>query len=103
MPSRTVLKSGKHVLVEKPAFINPADWDDMLLLAKKEKRLLVETMKFTIFPAYQELKRFIIDHHIKINTVEAAFGNTHVFDPTAYLFNPRLSVGATLDVGVYGL
>ncbi|WCE31897.1 Gfo/Idh/MocA family protein [Vibrio sp. SCSIO 43137] len=97
------LSNGKHVLVEKPAFTNSKDWDDMSQLAAANNVLLVEAMKAVAFPAYRELRRFIIENDLKINSIEAAFGNWHEFDSDWHLFNPKLSGGATLDVGVYGL
>ena len=97
------LKNGKHVLVEKPAFTNVKDWDEMQLLARESKLLLVEAMKSVAFPAYQAMRKFIADNKIKINAIEASFGNWHKFDPNQQIFNANLSGGATLDVGVYGL
>ncbi len=97
------LKHGKHVLVEKPAFTNVNDWDEMASLAQEQGLLLVEAMKSVVFPAYQSLRQFIREHSIKIDTVEAAFGNWHEFDSQSQLFNPDLCGGATLDVGVYAL
>ncbi|CAM3613683.1 Gfo/Idh/MocA family protein [Vibrio aerogenes] len=97
------LQHGKHVLVEKPAFTNTKDWDAMSLLAEAQGLLLVEAMKSVAFPAYQALRRFIQDSNVKIDSVEAAFGNWHEFDPSQQIFNPDLCGGATLDVGVYGL
>lgn len=97
------LKNGKHVLVEKPAFTNVKDWDEMELLAKENKLLLVEAMKSVAFPVYQAMRKFIADNKIKINYIEAAFGNWHKFDANQPIFNANLSGGATLDVGVYGL
>lgn len=97
------LKHGKHVLVEKPAFTNVADWDEMSLLAEKKGVLLAEAMKTVAFPAYQTLRKFIQDNNVKIDFVEAAFGNRHEFDTKQQIFNPDLCGGATLDVGVYAL
>jgi len=97
------LQHGKHVLVEKPAFINTEDWYEMSLLARQKKLLLLEAMKTMAFPAYQIMRNFIKENEIKINAVEAGFGNWHEFAPEKQIFNPDLSGGATLDVGVYGL
>lgn len=97
------LNAGKHVLVEKPAFTNSKDWDEMSQLAVSKGVLLIEAMKAIAFPAYRELRRFIVENNLKIDSIEAAFGNWHEFDPKWHLFDPRLSGGATLDVGVYGL
>jgi len=97
------LKHGKHVLVEKPAFTNLKDWDEMSSLAEEKGLLLVEAMKSVAFPAYQALRQFIQDNNVKIDSVEAAFGNWHEFDTNQQIFNPDLCGGATLDVGVYAL
>ncbi|MCL9781778.1 Gfo/Idh/MocA family oxidoreductase [Vibrio sp. S4M6] len=97
------LLNGKHVLVEKPAFTNERDWLEMSALAKKNGLILLEAMKSVAFPAYQALTEFILNNEVVIDFVEAAFGNWHKFDPTENIFNPNLSGGATLDVGVYPL
>ncbi len=97
------LTHGKHVLVEKPAFTNIEDWDEMSSLAEEKGLLLVEAMKSVAFPSYQALRQFIQDNNVKIDLVEAAFGNWHEFDTNQQIFNPDLCGGATLDVGVYAL
>jgi predicted dehydrogenase len=97
------LNNGKHVLVEKPALTNLADWDAMAALAKSNGLLLAEAMKSVTFPAYRAMKQFILDNKVEITSVEASFGNWHEYDSAWHLFNPKLCGGATLDVGVYGL
>jgi len=97
------LQHGKHVFVEKPAFINNEDWREMSLLASRKKLLLLEAMKTMAFPAYRMMRNFIKEKQIVIDSIEAGFGNWHQFDSAQQIFNPDLSGGATLDVGVYGL
>ncbi|SEG13495.1 Gfo/Idh/MocA family protein [Vibrio hangzhouensis] len=97
------LNAGKHVLVEKPAFTNVNDWDEMSQLAVRKGLILAEAMKSVTFPAYLQLKRFIIDNGIQLSSLEAAFGNWHQYDENYQIFNPSQSGGATLDVGVYAL
>ena len=97
------LSQHKHVLVEKPAFTNYQDWQDMQKLAKDNGVLLLEAMKTVVFPAYRELKTFMNEHKIVVDSIEASFGNESVYDPNIFVFNPELSGGATLDVGVYGV
>jgi predicted dehydrogenase len=93
----------KHVFVEKPAFTNLQDWLSMKALATRNGVMLLEAMKTVTFPAYQELKHYLIKHNLQLTSIEASFGNEHQYDPELSLFNPNLSGGATLDVGVYGL
>ncbi|MEG3219373.1 Gfo/Idh/MocA family oxidoreductase [Vibrio gigantis] len=97
------LSHRKHVLVEKPAFTNLGDWLEIKALAKQHGVMLLEAMKTVVFPAYRELTSFLIDNQIKIDSIEASFGNEHDYDPKLFIFNPDLAGGATLDVGVYGL
>ncbi|WP_373960145.1 Gfo/Idh/MocA family protein [Vibrio gigantis] len=97
------LSHKKHVLVEKPAFTNLGDWLEIKALAKQHGVMLLEAMKTVVFPAYRELTSFLIDNQIKIDSIEASFGNEHDYDPELFIFNPDLAGGATLDVGVYGL
>ncbi|MCG9657875.1 Gfo/Idh/MocA family protein [Vibrio mediterranei] len=97
------LSAGKHVLVEKPAFTNVKDWDEMAALAIRHGVILAEAMKSVVFPAYQELKHFIVSNNIKLTSVQAAFGNWHEYDENYQIFNAQQAGGATLDVGVYAL
>ncbi len=94
---------GKHVLVEKPAFTNLNDWDEMKALAATHNVLLLEAMKAVTFPGYRALRKYIEQHNITLKSVEASFGNWHEFDTSQPIFNESLSGGATLDVGVYAL
>ena len=97
------LSHGKHVLVEKPAFTNRADWDAMSALAGERGLLLVEAMKTVTFPAYRALASFIRDHNLRITHITAGFGGANAYTPEHRLFNSALCGGATLDVGVYAL
>lgn len=101
--AKLFLRAGKHVLVEKPAFTTVSDWDEMHQLATENGVLLLEAMKSVTFPAYQSLRQFIKQNRIEISSIEAAFGNWHLFDIEQQIFNPDLCGGATLDVGVYPL
>jgi predicted dehydrogenase len=93
----------KHVFVEKPAFTNLQDWLSMKALATRNGVLLLEAMKTVTFPAYQELKNYLVRNKLQLTSIEASFGNEHEYDPDLFIFNPNLAGGATLDVGVYGL
>ncbi|WP_159654624.1 Gfo/Idh/MocA family protein [Vibrio atypicus] len=101
--AKLFLTHQKHVLVEKPAFTNLNDWLEMKALAKRQGVLLLEAMKTVTFPAYIELKSYLKEHHIQLTSIEAGFGNQNEYDPNIFIFNPDLSGGATLDVGVYSL
>ncbi|CAH7067359.1 Oxidoreductase [Vibrio chagasii] len=101
--AKLFLSHNKHVLVEKPAFTNLGDWLEMKALAEQNGVMLLEAMKTVVFPAYRELTAFLTSNQIKLDSIEASFGNEHDYDPNLFIFNPDLAGGATLDVGVYGL
>ena len=50
------LDAGFHVLVEKPAAVTAAGWDEMTLCAKKNGRFLMEAVWTRFFPAIQREK-----------------------------------------------
>lgn len=97
------LSHNKHVLVEKPAFTNLHDWQEMKALAQQQGVLLLEAMKTVTFPAYLQLKSYLREHDLSITSIEASFGNHNHYDPDVFIFNDKLSGGSTLDVGVYSL
>ncbi|WP_286244552.1 Gfo/Idh/MocA family protein [Pseudoalteromonas sp. MM1] len=97
------LANNKHVCVEKPAFTNVSDWDEMVSLAKSKNLLLIEAMKSVAFPAYREMIRYIKTQNLVITSIDASFGTENEFNDTSRLFDPKQCGGATLDVGVYPL
>lgn len=98
-----MLRHGKHVLVEKPAFTTVADWDAMQQLAHANGLLLLEAMKSVVFPAYRQLVALIQQQALPIQHLRAAFGGWHAADCGLPIFDPKTCGGATLDVGVYPL
>lgn len=97
---RLMLEHGKHVLVEKPAVLSVAEWDELTALAHARGVLLLEAMKVMCFPAWRALWAQLpergLPHHL-----EAAFGSQVTGD--GKLFDSALAGGANWDVGVYGL
>ena len=51
------LKAGKHVLVEKPATSNAAEWRELCKLAAEKKLFLMEAMWTRFQPIALEVKR----------------------------------------------
>lgn len=50
------LRAGKHVLVEKPMALNPADIDAMLEESRRQKKVLMVAQVLRFFPMYKSLK-----------------------------------------------
>ncbi|HSG29519.1 MAG TPA: Gfo/Idh/MocA family oxidoreductase [Candidatus Krumholzibacterium sp.] len=98
------LRSGRHVLVEKPFAINAAEAAEMIAAAREEKLALMEAMWMRFMPSIREACRLIEAGIIgDVRRVEADFGFRAGFDPKDRLFDPHLGGGALLDVGIYPL
>lgn len=100
------LKQQKHVLCEKPLASNLKEVEMMCDVARKNGVVLMEAMKTTVLPSFQVIK----DHLHKIGTIRRYFASFCQYSSRydAYrsgtvlnAFNPKLSNGALVDIGVY--
>lgn len=93
------LKAGKAVLCEKPFTINRAQAEQVIAVARAEKRFLMEAMWTRFIPALQQAMAWIDEGAIgEVRMVQANFGFRYDAAP---LFDPALGGGALLDVGIY--
>jgi predicted dehydrogenase len=96
------LRSGKHVLCEKPFAINAQQAEFMVQCAREQNLFLMEAMWTRFIPAVCEIRRLLQDKHIgELQMFMGHFGFQAPFDPESRLFNPALGGGALLDVGIY--
>ena len=110
------LKSGKHVLCEKPFTINKAEAEAVVAVAKETGLFLMEGMWSRFFPVWDKVRALIAEGAIgKPRMLYADFGfrcgasPSNVgedgllvgLNPEARLFNPALGGGAIMDVGIY--
>ena len=110
------LKSGKHVLCEKPFTINRAEAEAVVAVAKETGLFLMEGMWSRFFPVWNKVRSLIAEGAIgKPRMLYADFGfrcgasPSNVgedgllvgLNPQARLFNPELGGGAIMDVGIY--
>lgn len=104
----TCIERGKHVLCEKPMASNAREVREMIAAAQHNGVTLMEAMKPTLTPNFGVVREWLP----KIGRVRnyfAAFGKySSRYDalksgalPNA--FNPALSSGALMDIGVYAL
>ncbi len=107
------LEAGKHVLCEKPLASNAREAREMIAAARRTGRVLMEAMKPTLTPNFAVAREYLP----RLGTIrrwfasfgkyssrydalqEAAAGRGEL--PNA--FNPALSNGAAMDIGVYAL
>lgn len=98
------LRSGRCVLCEKPFAVNAAEAEEMISVAREEKRTLMEAMWMRFMPSVTEVRRIVSGGAIgDILRVTADFGFRADFDPENRLFDRSLGGGALLDVGIYPL
>lgn len=97
---KMMFEGGKHVLCEKPMFMNPEETEEMTALARKNKLFLMEAVWSQFFPAYDAVQKMIAEGAIgDVNYVHAAFG---LYAPDiARVVQKDLGGGAVYDLGVY--
>ncbi|MBY0597945.1 Gfo/Idh/MocA family protein [Bacillus bingmayongensis] len=100
------MEHGKHVLCEKPLASHTKEVEKMIQTAKKHNVVLMEALKSTLLPNFQTIQ----DNIHKIGKVRRYFASFCQYSSRydAYkegtilnAFNPALSNGALMDIGVY--
>lgn len=97
-----VLRAGKAALTEKAFTVNSAEARDLIELARRHHGFLMEAMWMRCNPLHLKLRELVDDGAIgEPRTLRAELAFTPPYDPTSRLFDPALTGGALLDVGVY--
>lgn len=104
----SAMKHGKHVLVEKPAALSAAEFDEMCACAAENNVILLEAMR----PAHDEALAIIRNELSKLGTPRRAtlefcqyssrydkFRAGEIMNA----FNPALGNAAVMDIGVYAV
>ena len=98
------MNAGFHVLVEKPAAVTAADWDEMTACAVENRVFLMEAVWTRCFPAIRKMLELIREGKIgEVRCVQAAFANRIPNDYKGRLIELADAGGALLDIGVYNL
>jgi scyllo-inositol 2-dehydrogenase (NADP+) len=106
--AKIFMEHGVHVLCEKPLASNAAEVKDLIETAKQHDVLLMEALKTTFLPNY----RIVQQHLDKIGPIRRYVAQLCQYSSRydAYrqgeilnAFNPELSNGATMDIGIYCL
>jgi predicted dehydrogenase len=96
------IRSGKHILCEKPIALNAKQTRRMIDAAAKQGVFLMEGMWTRFFPAMVRLRQWLSEGRIgKVLAVEADFGIRFKVGPEHRINNPALGGGALLDLGIY--
>ena len=102
------MQNGKHVLCEKPLASNSKEVSEMISASQKYKVTLMEAMKSTLTPNFSVLQSSLS----KVGTIRRYFASYCQYSSrydkfkegiVLNAFNPELSNGAIMDIGVYTL
>lgn len=103
--AKMCINAGKVVLCEKPFFVNEAEAQEVIALAREKKVLVMEAFWSRTVPAYHKVKEWIKAGKIgDIRVIQAAFCfNVPYNDMTKNhrLWKPETAGGALFDAGVY--
>lgn len=105
--SRLALEAGKHVVVEKPAVLRPAEWAELLSLAKKNKVMLFEAARNVHEKAVALVADFLKDQEIL--GANLRYGKYSSKMPALLVgelpnvFSAKFGGGALMDLGIYPL
>ena len=101
-----MLKGGKHVLCEKPIASNQREFEEMKKAALENRRAFLEAMRSVYSPGFQAIRENL--HKLgKIRRVSFQYCQySRRYDNfkkgiIENAFNPALSNGALMDIGVY--
>ena len=96
------MQQGKHVLCEKPLASNAKEAREMIRVARQNGVTLMEAMKSTLTPNFRQLRRHLAEagclrrycqYSSRYDKLKAGI--------VLNAFNPELSNGAMMDLGVY--
>ncbi|MFP3990949.1 Gfo/Idh/MocA family oxidoreductase [Streptomyces sp. E11-3] len=96
------LEAGRAVLCEKAFTLNAREARELVTLAAKHDRFLMEAMWMYCHPLMRQLTALIRDGAIgDVRTIQADFGLAGPFPAEHRLRDPAQGGGALLDLGVY--
>lgn len=104
--ARLALEAGKHVLCEKPLTLSMRDTEEMIALAVRHGRFLMEAMWTACHPVVRAVAaglrdgRFGTPRHLH---AELGFRVDAGRGPSDRMLDPALGAGALLDMGIYPL
>ena len=98
------LKAGKHVLIEKPACVNAAQFARLCEMAEQHDCMLMEAVWSRFLPYVAQAKQWLADKRIgEVQSIQSSIGIAFEHGPEHRINNKALAGGAMLDLGVYAL
>ena len=95
------LEAGKHVICEKPLFLNEKECEDAFALAKEKGLVLMEAMKSDFLPLTLKIKELLQSgNYGKLLYLDGKFSSITPGNPESYVFDVKTG-GGLRDVGIY--
>jgi predicted dehydrogenase len=102
--ARLAFEAGKHVLCEKPVTLSLADAEEMVALARRHDRFLMEAMWTACHPTIAAVRRRLAAGEFGTpRHLHAELGFVVQAGPGDRMVDPALGASALLDMGVYPL
>ncbi|MBQ9988968.1 MAG: Gfo/Idh/MocA family oxidoreductase [Clostridia bacterium] len=103
-----MLKSGKHVLLEKPAVSCRKDFDQILEAAKESGCIVMEAMRPVHGPAIEQIRKLIprLGPVRRVSFFSGKYSSRYTAFRSGEIqnaFNPALENSALMDMGVYAV
>ena len=100
--AQKALAAGKHVLVEKPAAMHEAEFDDLIAARDRAGRLASEAYMIVHHPQWQLARKLVRDGAVgRLMHVQGGFSFNNAGDPENIRNNAETGGGALRDIGVY--
>ncbi len=97
------MRAGKAVLVEKPAGINAAEFEEMIACAKEQQVFLMEAVWTKFFPLLGRLESYYGESGIGEVRMICSNFSYRTEDPSSRVLDLQKAGGGLLDTGVYNL
>jgi predicted dehydrogenase len=102
--ARLAFEAGKHVLCEKPLTLSTADAEEMIALAARHDRFLMEAMWTACHPTIAALRRRLAAGEFGTpRHFHAELGFVVTAEASDRMLDPALGASALLDMGIYPL
>jgi len=101
--AKKALRSGMHVIVDKPSFLTEYETIELTNLAKEKNLCLAEATIYADHPQIIAAKDEYAKTNSSVKKISSIFSFPPFPDRTAYKYDKQLGGGAILDIGPYAL
>lgn len=104
--AKQVLEHKKHAIVEKPMVTLFSEWDELISLARKQNRMVVEAIRHVYEPNFIKATELVANlsqvygASLTYSKYSSRYDNVLNGEEPA-IFSPKFAGGATNDLGIY--